>query len=115
MTTNTLDPSPTRLRRSGDISVLDAISILSEHNDAMLIDVRGEGDFVARLFDAVPDRSRLVLVIDEDGSTSQDAADAAAAVGYRRVLNIADGYRGLGDACPSLIPAGFQLSEPARP
>ena len=62
--------APTTLRRSGDISVLDAISILSEHTEAVLIDVRGEGEFVLTKIlasNVKPGEYQLIVTVSGDG------------------------------------------------
>ena len=119
-----MSSSPTLLRRrSGDISALDAVAFLEDDETVHLVDVRPNGGdrraqhvpfdgdraaFTDRLHAAIPNRDRLLLVIDQGGETSQAVADLAATAGYRRVLNVADGFAGLDASCDTLIPEAFQ-------
>jgi rhodanese-related sulfurtransferase len=54
--------------------------------------------FISEISHNIPDRSVPVLLLCRSGQRSLDAAKALEAIGYERLINIADGFEGPLDA-----------------
>lgn len=115
-------------RHAGDLSARDALTILLENEDAVLVDVRTDyerwqdgpadlgglantvvtvpwsADFATRLERLVEAARRPVFFVSTHGRRSRLAARAAAGAGYRLAINVADGLDALSH--PSCRPRG---------
>ncbi len=53
-----------------------------------------DADFTGKLGAVAPDRDTMLLFVCRTGGRSRAAADAMAALGYRRCFNVSDGFEG---------------------